>query len=421
MTTAKETILKEETVLYATTFPAGTIIYEHQTSDSSKVVCSIKILAPQKILDQCVVQMQLTGSTVLFPANTTFQYKIEKGRVEYASENVPTSVELQEVLNIAGFSIPASSTVAFLTNTNQASLGEGEDLENLQANDFRATLFITLKETITLGKTALPKETHLYLTGKELSWSYFGEDTNQNKMNKQGVLMNFKAHVERVLEEKNLDTIEYEALHYLSTSYFKENIEWASTLLGHYYKDQEETALAAKYYHQAYRTVVEVEEPNREKAYQLDYWISKLKLGSSITEKKHSLRKFYMFNIFLFVVLFYAGVHLNEEEKAFLAGLRPKQDSYDWATSFYAVLSLVCSLFAIYVGVRTLSTMRRIGVAVGLLSVVGFIYSMVVLVYAETMRMEDVLLVYGPYIVLGVWLNAYVMMMRDRDFLEEEG
>ena len=65
--------------------------------------------------------------------------------------------------------------------------------------------------------------------------------------------------------------------------------------------------------------------------------------------------------------------------------------------------------------------MRRIGVAVGLLSLAGFIYSMVVLVYAETLRMEDVLLVYGPYIVIGMWLNAYVMMMRDRDFLEEEG
>jgi hypothetical protein len=421
MITGKETILKEETVLYATTFPAGTIIYAYQTSETSTMVCGVKILRPQKILDQSVVQMQLTASAVLFPANTTFQYKTEKDAVKYASENVPASVLLQEVLKITGFSIPASSTISFLTNTSQAFLGEEEESDSLQANDFRATLLIIIKEKITLGKTSLPRESHLYLTGKELSWSYFGEDANQNKMNKQGVLMNFKAAVEEVLKTKELAAIEYEALHYLSTSYFKENIEWASTLLGHYYKNKKEKALAAKYYHQAYRTVVEAEEPNREKAYQLDYWISKLKLGSSITEKKHSLRKFYMFNIFLFVVLFYTGVHLNEEEKAFLAGLRPKQDSYDWATSLYAVLGLVCSMFAIYVGVRTLSTMRRIGVAVGLLSLVGFIYSMVVLVYAETLRMEEVLLVYGPYIVLGVWLNAYVMMMRDRDFLEEEG
>lgn len=421
MTTVKETILKEETVLYATTFPAGTIIYEHQTSDTSKVVCSIKILAPQKILDQCVVQMQLTGSAVLFPANTVFYYKTEKGAIKYASENVPSSVELQEVLKIVGFEIPAASKASFLTNTSQAFVAEEEVSDSLQANDFRATLLITLKEKTTLGKTTLPKETHLYLTGKELSWSYYGEDANQNKIDKKGVLMDFRAQVESVLETEKLGTIEYEALHYLSTSYFKEHIEWASTLLGHYYKHKKEKALAAKYYLQAYRTVVEVEAPNREKAYQLDYWISKLKLGISITEKKHSLRKFYMVNIFLVVVLFYAGVHLNEEEKAFLAGLRPKQDSYDWATSFYAVLGLICSLFATYVGVRTWSTMRRIGVAVGLLSLGGFIYSLVVLVYAETMHMEDVLLVYGPYIVLGMWLNAYVMMMRDRDFLEEEG
>jgi len=421
MTTAKETILKEETVFYGTTFPAGTIIYKHQASDTSKVVCGIKILAPQKILDQCVVQMQLTGSAVLFPANTTFYYKIENEAVKYASENVPTLVVFQEKLNIVGFSIPASSKLSFLVNTSQAFLGEEEETDSLQANEFSATLLITLKENTTFDKVSLPAETHLYLTGKELSWNYFGEDSNQNKMNKQGVLMDFKPHIEQVLETKDLDVIEYEALHYLSTSYFKENIEWASTLLGHYYKDKKNIELAAKYYNQAYRAVIEVEEPNREKAYQLDYWISKLKLGTSITEKKHSLRKFYMFNIFLVLVLFYAGVHLNEEEKAFLAGLRPQKNSYDWATSFYAVLGLVCSLFSIYVGVRTLPMMRRIGVAVGLLALAGFIYSMVVLVYAETMRMEEVLLVYGPYIVIGMWLNAYVMMMRDRDFLEEEG
>jgi len=320
-------------VLYATTFPAGTIIYTYEVSNGSKVVCGIKIFAPQKILDHCVVQMKLTGSAVLFPANTTFYYKIEKEAVKYASENVPTLVEFQETLNIAGFLIPASSKLSFLVNTSQSFLGE-EEPDSLQANDFSATLLIILKENTSLGKVTLPEETHLYLTGKELSWTYFGEDANQNKMNKQGVLMDFKIQIEQVLETKDLDTIEYEALHYLSTSYFKEDIEWASTLLGHYYKDKKEIELAAKYYNQAYRTVVEVEEPNREKAYQLDYWISKLKLGTSITEKKHSLRKFYMVNIFFVLVLFYAGVHLNEEEKAFLAGLRPNQDSYDWATSF---------------------------------------------------------------------------------------
>lgn len=421
MITTKETILKEETVLYDTTFPAGTIIKEHSAPDTSNIVCTIKILAPQKILDQSVVQAQLTASAVLFPVDTIFCYKTKKEAIAYASENVPTSVELQEVLKIVGFSIPAASKITFLTNTNQALLAEEEETDHLQANDFRTTLSISLKEKITLGKTALLGDTHLHLTGKELSWSYFGEDENQNKIDKKGVLMDFKAQVEQSEETGRLGEIEYEALHYLSTSYFKDNIEWAATLLGHYYKQKKEKALAAKYYLLAYRTVVEVEEPNREKAYQLDYWISKLKLGISITEKKHSLRKFYMVNIFLVVVLFYAGVHLNEEEKAFLSGLRPKQDSYDWATSFYAVLGLICSLFAIYVGLRTLPTMRRIGVAVGLLSLGGFIYSMVVLVYAETLRMEDVLLVYGPYIVLGMWLNASVMMMRDRDFLEEEG
>jgi len=131
------------------------------------------------------------------------------------------------------------------------------------------------------------------------------------------------------------------------------------------------------------------------------------------TENTHTLRKFYMFNIFLIVVLFYAGVHLNEEEKAFLTGLRPNQDFYDWASSFYAVFGLICSLFSIYVGIRTLPTIRPVGIALSVLSLAGFLYSIVVLVYAKTVKMEDVLLVYGPYIVIGMWLNASVLLLRD--------
>lgn len=121
-----------------------------------------------------------------------------------------------------------------------------------------------------------------------------------------------------------------------------------------------------------------------------------------------------MANIFLIVVLFYAGVHLNEEEKAFIAGLRPGQDSYDWATSFYAVLELVCGLYSIYVGIKTMKVMPRISAAMLLLSVIALGYSIIVLSSSTPFKMEEVLLVYGPCIVFGMWLNAYVMMVKDQ-------
>lgn len=124
------------------------------------------------------------------------------------------------------------------------------------------------------------------------------------------------------------------------------------------------------------------------------------------------MRKLYIINILLIVILFYAGVHFNEEEKAFLAGLRPNGDSYAWAISAYAILGIICTLFAGYVGQQTFYKMRTIGAAMLLLAVIILIYSVVILMYSSGIEMQDVLLIYGPYIVIGMWLNAYSLMMR---------
>lgn len=136
-----------------------------------------------------------------------------------------------------------------------------------------------------------------------------------------------------------------------------------------------------------------------------------------MAEKKRILSKLYIANIFFIVVLFYAGVHLNEEEKAFLAGLRPSGDSYAWATSFYAGLEVMCTFFAGYVAVKTMKIMPKIGATMLLLSVIAFGYSIVVLSSSIHFKMEEVLLVYGPCIVLGMWLNAYAMMVREQDIV----
>lgn len=134
-----------------------------------------------------------------------------------------------------------------------------------------------------------------------------------------------------------------------------------------------------------------------------------------MAEKKRILSKIYIANIFLIVVLFYAGVHLNEEEKAFLTGLRPNGDAYEWATSAYAILQICCLFYAAYVGGKTMQIMPRMGAAMLLLCLLGFGYSIVVLSSSTPMRMEEILLVYGPCIVFSMWLNAYVMMVKDQE------
>lgn len=124
------------------------------------------------------------------------------------------------------------------------------------------------------------------------------------------------------------------------------------------------------------------------------------------------MRKLYIINIFLIVILFYAGVHLNEEEKAFLEGFRPNGDSYEWASSAYATLGCVCTVFAAYVGQKTFYRMPKIGIVMLILAIVLLAYSIATLVGEGAVQMQDMLLIYGPYIVLGMWLNAYSLMMR---------
>lgn len=125
------------------------------------------------------------------------------------------------------------------------------------------------------------------------------------------------------------------------------------------------------------------------------------------------MRRLYVINILLIVVLFYAGIHLNEEEKAYLAGLRPDGDTYDWASTAYSIFAIVCTLFSSYVALRTLSDMRWGGGLLFLLSALGLLYAIITLLSPSIYKMEDVLQIFGPYIVLGMWVNAYIFLVAD--------
>ena len=127
------------------------------------------------------------------------------------------------------------------------------------------------------------------------------------------------------------------------------------------------------------------------------------------------MKPLYLLNILLIVSLFYAGAHLNEEEKAVLAGLREGMDAYDWAAAAFTMWGGICAIYSSFVAVKTLAQARFVGGALLLLSVVALLYAIIIIVGTEDMKMQDVLLVFGPYIVLGMWLSFYMLLTGRMD------
>jgi hypothetical protein len=410
--------LQKATVLYDTTFAEGTIL-DYEALNEMGIVCAITIPAPQKILDRSPSAHQLAICGIEFPAQTTFFYKVSYEQALYASQRVPSSLLLVKDLHILGLVIPASTEWTILSNIQEEKERNPNQPEDV-SSAFRATLLGILQEPITLQNIKLRAKARLVFTESELSWSYQASNAQEGSIDTKGTVIKYRPFVEQALEVGKLSEVQYDALHFLATDYFKDNVEWASTLLGHYYKEKGEKEIAGSYYSQAYRLALTHHAPNDIEIQQLDYWLSKLRLGVSVIEKKYILRRLYLTNIFLLVVLFYTGVHLREEETAFLAGLRPKITEYDWAGMLYAASVLVGSAFALYASWRTFVTLRRIGALMLGLAIVGLFYSLYVLVSPAQELMDEVLLVYGPYVVLSLWVNAYALMLRDKEILEEE-
>lgn len=409
--------LQKSTVLYDTTFPEGTVL-DYEALNEMGVVCAITIPVPQKILDKSPSVQQLAVANIVFPAQTTFLYKKSYEQAQYSSQRVPSSLFLIKELEVVGIAFPPSTEWTFLTNI-QEEKEKDPTLPDDVSNSFRSTLLGVLQEAITVDKLELRPKTRVLITETECSWSYQLNNAQEGSIDTKGTLIKFRPFVEQALEEGQLEPIHYEALHFLSTDYFKDTIGWACTLLGHYYKEKREKERAGLYYSRAYRLALAKGNPSDIEVQQLDYWLSKLKLGASATEKKHVLRRLYLVNIFLIVVLFYTAVHLREEEMAVLAGLRPKVSSFDWASMAYALTNLGASLVALYTGWRAFATMRRIGALILGLAIVGLGYSLYVLATPEKELMDKVLLIYGPYIVFSLWVNAYALMLRDKEILEE--
>lgn len=409
--------LQKATILYDTTFPAGTVL-DYEALNEMGVVCAITIPAPQKILDRSPSVQQLAVAHILFPAQTTFFYKKTYEQAQYSSQRVPSSLLLVNELLVVGMSFPPSTEWTFLTNIQEEKEKDLITPEDV-SNTFRSTLLGVLQESITVDNLELQPKTRILLTETEVSWSYQQSNAQEGTIDTKGTLLKFRPFVEQALEEGALESLHYEALHFLSTDYFKDTIGWASTLLGHYYKEKGEKEKAGSYYSRAYRLALAKGSPTDLEVQQLDYWLSKLKIGASTIEKKHVLRRLYMVNIFLIVVLFYTAVHLREEEMAVLAGLRPQVVSFDWASMAYALTNLIASTVALYTGWRAFATLRRIGALIMGLAVVGLVYSLYVLATPTKELMDQVLLIYGPYIVFSLWVNAYALMLKDVEILEE--
>jgi hypothetical protein len=409
--------LQKTSILYDTTFPAGTVL-DYNALNEIGVVCAITIPSPQKILDRSPVVHQLAIACITFPAQTTFFYKQAYDQGLYASQRVPSSLTLVKNLVVTGIAFPASTEWTVLTNIDDKDQDPStpEDVSNV----FRSTLLGVLHESIMVENLELRPKTRLLFTERELSWSYQQSNAQDGSIDTKGTLFKYRPWVEQALEQGALQAIHYEALHFLSTDYFKETIEWACTLLGHYYKDKKENKQASKYYSRAYKLAVAANTEDALKVQQLDYWLSRLNLGASTTEKKYVLRRLYLVNIFLIVVLFYTALHLREEETAILAGLRPHIPSFDWASMAYASANLLGGLLALYTAWRAFATVRRIGGLLLGLALLSMGYSLYILATPAQELMDTVLVFYGPYMVLSMWTNAYALMLKDKELLMEE-
>jgi hypothetical protein len=122
------------------------------------------------------------------------------------------------------------------------------------------------------------------------------------------------------------------------------------------------------------------------------------------------MKKLFIINILLIFSLFYTGAHLNEEEKAFLAGLREGRDSYAWASFVYLIWAVFCTGFSIFVGIKIFKELRALGGLFLLLSIGALFYAISILVQTKSSTMQEVLQFFVFYIVLGMWLNLYALL-----------
>lgn len=117
----------------------------------------------------------------------------------------------------------------------------------------------------------------------------------------------------------------------------------------------------------------------------------------------------------LFVALFYSGVHLNEEEQAFLEGLRPtSSDSYAWATTAYAVFLVVCTVVASWLMYQIDQCRTWLTKVFTVVSVVVGLYGVGQLLMSVDGTMQSFLSVIGVYVVLGIWLQFYFLLADSR-------
>lgn len=120
--------------------------------------------------------------------------------------------------------------------------------------------------------------------------------------------------------------------------------------------------------------------------------------------------KLLILNILLTIVLFYIGVHLNEQEKAVLEGLRPLgRDSYNWAANFFVIATIVVALFSYLVVAKLWNQLQTTSLLLGVLATSVLVYSVFIITKIEGIKVQDVLSIIAIYIILAMWLNVYAL------------
>lgn len=111
------------------------------------------------------------------------------------------------------------------------------------------------------------------------------------------------------------------------------------------------------------------------------------------------------------------GVHLREEEGAYLAGLRPNGDPYDWAGAYFSLFGGFVALLGFGNGWSLRNDWSRTAwlyiLSALLVTLIG------AYAYWQAATMSYLLLIWGLYIVSNVWLNTYLIFQTNRTKTKE--
>lgn len=276
----QQNTLEQPSVLYSTSFPAGTIV-RHRTETYQQTVLvfengstreelrnytrdfyEIELVADQSIFDQSPAKNHCIFSQVVFPKGTVLCYENKSDSIKHESDKTPKSIRLSAPVHFAGIAIPADCEVSF---TAMAS--------SLPADIFSGGIDFVLQSDWTRDGNTYAAKTRISLDFEKVSWMYFDPVTFEGK---EGVLVDFKIYAEAKPQSK----LAQQFLHLLAID--SVHALWANEQLANRYIQQGDKTTAATHLQRAINLAICDE--NKKKVAALDQLLGSLGLGLSAAE-----------------------------------------------------------------------------------------------------------------------------------------